>query len=161
MMKWRILFVQSILILLGISQVTNACNCDPIGWEEVLCPEQGKTVVRAIAISVERLDDEENVVDAEESAPKARYQMQLERTLTTGSTPLNENNGIFTMMFPLADYLCGLPLTLNIEYVFVGTVYQNGILNSNKCQLMVPMDDDDDDILSLLNGDSTSDCTAL
>ncbi|KAL3880497.1 hypothetical protein ACJMK2_032731 [Sinanodonta woodiana] len=160
-MEWKMLFVQSILILLGVIQVTNACTCNKISWKEALCPKRDKTVVRASAISVERLNHEGNVVDAEASAPNARYQMRLEQTYRTGSTPLIVKKGIFTMMFPLDNYLCGLTLTLNKEYVIVGTVHQNGILNSNTCQKILPMDEVDGKTKSLLNGQSKIDCTDL
>ncbi|KAL3880499.1 hypothetical protein ACJMK2_032733, partial [Sinanodonta woodiana] len=83
--------------------------------------------VKATAISVERLNNEGNVVAADASAPNARYKMRLEQTFETGSTPIKAKDGIFTMMFPLADYLCGQTLTLNIEYVIVGKIYKSEI----------------------------------
>ncbi|KAL3880502.1 hypothetical protein ACJMK2_032743 [Sinanodonta woodiana] len=157
-MEWTVVFGQSLLILLVASHVTNACTCSMLSWEEALCPGRGKTVVRATVRSVERLNMEGNVAGTGEYAPMARYQMLLERKFATGSTPLNDNSGIFTMMFPLAGNVCGRSLNPQTDYLIVGIVKEGGILESNMCELILPWKDVNGNIKSILEGEVELTC---
>ncbi|KAL3880460.1 hypothetical protein ACJMK2_032697 [Sinanodonta woodiana] len=153
-MEWKVLFFQLLVIMLGASQVTNACSCSFLSWEEMLCPGQNKTVVKATVLSVEGLNYDGNFAEA----PPPKYQMRLESSLANGSIPLNVTDGKFTMLFPLDANLCGRSLSNSTEYLLAGDVYQGGGFYSNMCQMAFPSDDLDDNDKSVLNGTIPLNC---
>ncbi|KAL3880526.1 hypothetical protein ACJMK2_032760 [Sinanodonta woodiana] len=138
-MEWNVLFFQSLLILLVASQVTNACACKSI-------------MVNATVVEAE---------ETETTALYARYQMRLESTFATGTPDLAMSNGIFAIMFPLASENCGRPLILNKGYIISGFVDQDGILFSSNCEIIIAMEDVNDNIAAILNGNSGIDCSYI
>ncbi|KAL3880822.1 hypothetical protein ACJMK2_033029 [Sinanodonta woodiana] len=165
MIRRQEMFVRFMLIVLTAIHVTSACDCSMLSWEELMCPASNKTVVlaRLIVSSGELYNGDGHYVTDASSAVQGRYQLTLNTIFKNGSVPLLELSGQITMVFPVQDNSCGYHFTEDNDYVIGGDVHDGGILESSRCQLLIPYESiaNNRQVINILQGETTPSCDNL